>query len=120
MSPGGTASTPRAAAADLARLCGYLPLTIALLAGRLAHHPGWTLPGFAAQFTAAPWPAHRSAPSNAIPPGSLNWPVATGTTRTRGPSEALSSVTEFPEKFVTPREVGRFPGEGPPGGPGAT
>ena len=41
-----------AAAADLARLCGYLPLAIALLAGRLAHHPGRTTTRFAAEFAA--------------------------------------------------------------------
>jgi DNA-binding SARP family transcriptional activator/tetratricopeptide (TPR) repeat protein/transcriptional regulator with XRE-family HTH domain len=40
------------AVADLAGLCGYLPLAIALLAGRLAHHPGWTITGFAADFAA--------------------------------------------------------------------
>ena len=39
--------------AELAGLCGYLPLAIALLAGRLAHHPSWNLPTFAADFAAA-------------------------------------------------------------------
>jgi tetratricopeptide (TPR) repeat protein/transcriptional regulator with XRE-family HTH domain len=48
--PDGTGIT---AVADLAGLCGYLPLAIALLAGRLAHHPGWTITGFAADFAAA-------------------------------------------------------------------
>ncbi|MFI5777097.1 ATP-binding protein [Nocardia sp. NPDC051570] len=38
------------AAAELVRLCGYLPLAIVLLAGRLAHHPAWTLTGLAAEF----------------------------------------------------------------------
>ncbi|MFF8973601.1 hypothetical protein [Streptomyces sp. NPDC014995] len=32
------------------RLCGYLPLAIALLAGRLAHHPEWNLVEFANDF----------------------------------------------------------------------
>ncbi len=41
------------AVADLVRACGYLPLAIALLAGRLAHHPGWSITGFAADFAAA-------------------------------------------------------------------
>ena len=45
--------TDIAAIADLAGLCGYLPLAIALLAGRLAHHPGWTISDFAAEFAAA-------------------------------------------------------------------
>jgi tetratricopeptide (TPR) repeat protein len=40
------------AAAELARLCGYLPLAIALLAGRLAHHPGWDIGTFASSFVA--------------------------------------------------------------------
>jgi DNA-binding SARP family transcriptional activator/tetratricopeptide (TPR) repeat protein len=48
--PGGPGT---AAVADLVGLCGYLPLAIALLAGRLAHHPGWTITGFAADFAAA-------------------------------------------------------------------
>ncbi|WP_433663105.1 ATP-binding protein [Nocardia sp. CA-128927] len=42
-----------AAVATLVRLCGYLPLAIVLLAGRLAHHPVWTLPGLAEEFRAA-------------------------------------------------------------------
>jgi tetratricopeptide (TPR) repeat protein len=41
------------AVADVIRLCGYLPLAIALLAGRLAHHPSWTITAFAADFAAA-------------------------------------------------------------------
>ena len=41
------------AVAKLAELCGYLPLAIALLAGRLAHHPGWTITAFTADFAAA-------------------------------------------------------------------
>ena len=39
--------------AETVRLCGYLPLAIALLAGRLAHHPAWTLAHMAAEFAAA-------------------------------------------------------------------
>ena len=39
--------------AELAGLCGYLPLAIALLAGRLAHHPSWNLTTFTAGFAAA-------------------------------------------------------------------
>ncbi|MCX4091335.1 tetratricopeptide repeat protein [Nocardia sp. alder85J] len=42
-----------AAMADIARLCGYLPLAIVLLAGRLAHHTTWTIREAAADFTAA-------------------------------------------------------------------
>jgi tetratricopeptide (TPR) repeat protein len=32
-----------AAVAQLVRLCGYLPLAVALLAGRLRHHPTWSI-----------------------------------------------------------------------------
>ncbi|MFD7283620.1 NB-ARC domain-containing protein [Streptomyces sp. NPDC059862] len=39
------------AVADVVELCGYLPLAIALLAGRLAHHPTWNLAQFATAFT---------------------------------------------------------------------
>ncbi|MFI6998703.1 ATP-binding protein [Nocardia sp. NPDC050175] len=42
-----------AAVAEIVRLCGYLPLAIVLLAGRLAHHPVWTLPGLAEEFRVA-------------------------------------------------------------------
>jgi hypothetical protein len=35
------------AVATLVELCGHLPLAIALLAGRLAHHPHWNLAEFA-------------------------------------------------------------------------
>jgi len=38
---------------ELTRLCGYLPLAIALLAGRLAHHPSWNITTFTADFAAA-------------------------------------------------------------------
>jgi DNA-binding SARP family transcriptional activator/transcriptional regulator with XRE-family HTH domain len=57
--PGGPGA---GAVADLAGLCGYLPLAIALLASRLAHHPGWTITGFAADFAAArDWLAELAA-----------------------------------------------------------
>ncbi|WP_433663107.1 ATP-binding protein [Nocardia sp. CA-128927] len=42
-----------AAVAEIVRLCGYLPLAIVLLAGRLAHHPAWTLTGLAEEFSTA-------------------------------------------------------------------
>ncbi|MFI7004351.1 tetratricopeptide repeat protein [Nocardia sp. NPDC050175] len=42
-----------AAVAEIVRLCGYLPLAIVLLAGRLAHHPAWTLTGLAEEFRTA-------------------------------------------------------------------
>ncbi|MEV6655310.1 NB-ARC domain-containing protein [Streptomyces sp. NPDC051219] len=38
------------AAAEAVRLCGHLPLAIALLAGRLAHHPAWTIDRLTAEF----------------------------------------------------------------------
>ena len=38
---------------ELAGLCGYLPLAIALLAGRLAHHLSWNITTFTADFAAA-------------------------------------------------------------------
>jgi tetratricopeptide (TPR) repeat protein len=41
------------AVAELAELCGYLPLAIALLAGRLAHHPSWNITTFTDDLTAA-------------------------------------------------------------------
>ncbi|MGW1734285.1 ATP-binding protein [Streptomyces sp. NPDC001999] len=40
------------AVARTVRLCGYLPLAIALLAGRLAHRPHWNLDEFANDFAA--------------------------------------------------------------------
>ncbi|UFS98778.1 tetratricopeptide repeat protein [Nocardia huaxiensis] len=44
-------------AADTTRaivdLCGYLPLAISLLAGRVAHHPNWTLDDVVVEFAAA-------------------------------------------------------------------
>ncbi|MFC9433475.1 ATP-binding protein [Nocardia sp. NPDC057030] len=42
----------RQAVARITRACGCLPLAIALLAGRLAHHPAWTIPDLAAGFAA--------------------------------------------------------------------
>jgi tetratricopeptide (TPR) repeat protein len=38
---------------EIARLCGYLPLAIAMLAGQLRHHPAWTPAGLAAELAAA-------------------------------------------------------------------
>ncbi|MFC9995906.1 ATP-binding protein [Nocardia sp. NPDC127526] len=46
-------NTDQVAVAELVRLCGYLPLAIVLLAGRLAHHATWSLTGLADQFAAA-------------------------------------------------------------------
>ncbi|MCX4094430.1 ATP-binding protein [Nocardia sp. alder85J] len=43
----------RAAAAKIVRLCGYLPLATVLLAGRLAHHPAWSLDQLSGEFSAA-------------------------------------------------------------------
>jgi tetratricopeptide (TPR) repeat protein len=45
--------TDRALVAETVRLCGYLPLAIVLLAGRLAHHARWTIAQVAADFAAA-------------------------------------------------------------------
>jgi class 3 adenylate cyclase/tetratricopeptide (TPR) repeat protein len=42
-----------AAVAELARLCGYLPLAIGMLARQLHHHPAWTAAGRAAELAAA-------------------------------------------------------------------
>ena len=39
--------------AKLTGLCDYLPLAIALLAGRLAHHPSWDITTYSAGFAAA-------------------------------------------------------------------
>ncbi|MFJ6730397.1 tetratricopeptide repeat protein [Streptomyces sp. NPDC091281] len=41
------------AVAELVRLCGYLPLAVTLLAGRLAHHPAWSLSRFVTDFVEA-------------------------------------------------------------------
>ncbi|MEU1527087.1 tetratricopeptide repeat protein [Nocardia rhamnosiphila] len=43
----------RAAVETIVALCGYLPLAIVLLAGRLAHHPAWNILGLADDFAAA-------------------------------------------------------------------
>ncbi|WEV27985.1 tetratricopeptide repeat protein [Streptomyces sp. 71268] len=42
-----------ASAAGMVRQCGNLPLAIAVLAGRLAHHPKWSITQLAANFAAA-------------------------------------------------------------------
>ncbi|RMI28441.1 tetratricopeptide repeat protein [Nocardia stercoris] len=47
-----TTAADRAAVEELVQLCGHLPLAIVLLAGRLAHHPRWTVAGLAAEFSA--------------------------------------------------------------------
>jgi len=39
--------------ADIARLCGYLPLAIGMLARQLNHHPTWTVAELAAELDAA-------------------------------------------------------------------
>ncbi|WP_405180765.1 tetratricopeptide repeat protein [Nocardia sp. NBC_01377] len=39
-----------AAVEQIVRLCGYLPLAIVLLAGRLAHHPKWSISILATEF----------------------------------------------------------------------
>jgi tetratricopeptide (TPR) repeat protein/DNA-binding XRE family transcriptional regulator len=41
------------AVAELARLCGYLPLAIGMLARQLYHHPAWAPAGLAAELAAA-------------------------------------------------------------------
>jgi len=41
------------AVAELARLCGYLPLAIGMLAGQLRHHPSWTAASLAASLAKA-------------------------------------------------------------------
>jgi class 3 adenylate cyclase/tetratricopeptide (TPR) repeat protein len=41
------------AVGDIARLCGYLPLTIGMLARQLHHHPAWTAAGRAAELASA-------------------------------------------------------------------
>jgi tetratricopeptide (TPR) repeat protein/transcriptional regulator with XRE-family HTH domain len=42
-----------AAVAEIARLCGHLPLAIGMLARQLHHHPAWTAAGRAAELAAA-------------------------------------------------------------------
>jgi len=41
------------AAGEVARLCGYLPLAIGMMARHLHHHPAWTLAGLVDDLTAA-------------------------------------------------------------------
>jgi tetratricopeptide (TPR) repeat protein/transcriptional regulator with XRE-family HTH domain len=41
------------AAAEITRLCGYLPLAIGMVARQLHHHPAWTAAGQAAELAAA-------------------------------------------------------------------
>jgi tetratricopeptide (TPR) repeat protein/transcriptional regulator with XRE-family HTH domain len=41
------------AVAEIARLCGYLPLAIGMLARQLHHHPAWTAAGRAAELATA-------------------------------------------------------------------
>jgi tetratricopeptide (TPR) repeat protein len=41
------------AVGGISRLCGYLPLAIAMLAGQLRHHPTWNVAGLAADLAAA-------------------------------------------------------------------
>ena len=38
---------------ELARLCGYLPLAVGMLARQLHHHPAWTVADLGAEFAAA-------------------------------------------------------------------
>lgn len=47
------ADSERAAVAEIVRLCGFLPLAIVLLAGRLAHHASWTIARMAADLVRA-------------------------------------------------------------------
>jgi tetratricopeptide (TPR) repeat protein/transcriptional regulator with XRE-family HTH domain len=49
--PGLEAGDP--AVAEIARLCGYLPLAIGMLARQLHHHPTWTAAGLAEDLAAA-------------------------------------------------------------------
>jgi tetratricopeptide (TPR) repeat protein/transcriptional regulator with XRE-family HTH domain len=42
-----------AAAGEITRLCGYLPLAIGMLAAQLRHHPAWTLAQLAAELSQA-------------------------------------------------------------------
>ncbi|MEU0506276.1 tetratricopeptide repeat protein [Nocardia sp. NPDC005998] len=41
------------AVGTIVQSCGYLPMAIVLLAGRLAHHPAWTITGLASEFAGA-------------------------------------------------------------------
>ena len=42
-----------AAAGEITRLCGYLPLAVGMLARQLHHHPAWTAAGLAAELAVA-------------------------------------------------------------------
>jgi len=42
-----------AAAGQITRLCGYLPLAIGMIASQLRHHPAWTTDGLAGELNAA-------------------------------------------------------------------
>jgi tetratricopeptide (TPR) repeat protein len=46
-------SADDAAVGDIARLCGYLPLAVGMLARQLHHHPAWTPAGLAEDLAAA-------------------------------------------------------------------
>lgn len=46
-------STEDPAVAELARLCGYLPLAVGMMARQLHHHPAWTAPDLTADLAAA-------------------------------------------------------------------
>jgi tetratricopeptide (TPR) repeat protein/transcriptional regulator with XRE-family HTH domain len=46
-------SSADAAVREMARLCGFLPLAIGMLARQLHHHPAWTVAGRAAELAAA-------------------------------------------------------------------
>ncbi|MCM6777565.1 tetratricopeptide repeat protein [Nocardia sp. CDC159] len=48
----GQSAADRAAAERIVELCGYLPLAIVLLAGRLAHHPAWSITDLDEMFSA--------------------------------------------------------------------
>ncbi|MEV0298336.1 tetratricopeptide repeat protein [Nocardia sp. NPDC050710] len=48
-----SAEADRPAVRETVRLCGYLPLAIVLLAGRLAHRPAWSVADLCAEFASA-------------------------------------------------------------------
>ena len=41
------------AVGEITRLCGYLPLAIGMMAGRLRHHPAWSVSDLAADLASA-------------------------------------------------------------------
>ncbi len=49
--PGLSSADPRVG--EIARLCGYLPLAIGMVARQMYHHPAWTVAGRAAELAAA-------------------------------------------------------------------